>query len=73
MNTDKVIIEVERTITKVCKDIKKRNGAVGCDKLDSLSKLVNSYSRLLERAAEPEEKEKFDRDAYIDAVMQNTK
>ena len=73
MNTDKVIIEVERTIKKVCKDIKKKQGAVGCDKLDSLSKLINSYSRLLERAAEPEEKEKFDRDAYIEAVMQPTK
>ena len=71
MNTEKVIIEVERTIKKVCKDIKKRQGSVGCDKLDSLSKLINSYSRLIERANEPEEKEKFDRSAYIDALMQS--
>ena len=72
MNTDKVIVEVERTIKKVCSDIKKKKGAVGCDKLDSLSKLINSYSRLIERAAEPEEKEGFDRSAYLDALMQPT-
>ena len=49
MNTERVIADLERTIRKVCKDIKKRNGGVGGDKLDSLSKLVNSYSRLIER------------------------
>ena len=49
MNTDKIIHELEQTIRKVCKDIKKRKGSVGGDKLDSLSKLVNSYSRLIER------------------------
>jgi len=72
MNTDKVIVEVERTIKKVCRDIKKRNGSVGCDKLDSLSKLINSYSRLIERTSEPEEKEGFDRSTYIDALMQSS-
>ena len=72
MNTDKVIVEVERTIKKVCRDIKKRNGSVGCDKLDSLSKLINSYSRLIERASEPEEKEAFDRSTYVDALMQSS-
>jgi len=49
MNTDKIIVELERTIKKVCGDVKRKKGAVGCDKLDSLSKLVNSYSRLIER------------------------
>ena len=49
MSTERVIADLEKTIRKVCKDIKKRNGSVGGDKLDSLSKLVNSYSRLIER------------------------
>ena len=49
MSTEKIILEVERTIRKVCSDIKKRKNGAGADKLDSLAKLVNSYSRLLER------------------------
>ena len=49
MSTEKIIAELERTIKKVCSDIKRKKGSVGSDKLDSLSKLINSYSRLLER------------------------
>ena len=69
MSTKKVIIDLERTIRKVCKDIKKRNGSVGGDKLDSLSKLVNSYSRLIERTSELKDEEQSYRDEYMDAVM----
>ena len=56
MSTERIIIEVERTIKKVCGDVKRKKGAVGCDKLDSLSKLVNSYSRLLERQQESKDR-----------------
>ena len=52
MRTEQIINELERTIKKVCSDVKRKKGAVGCDKLDSLSKLVNSYSRLIERNQE---------------------
>ena len=49
MSAEQVLANLERTIKKVCLDIKKKKGVVGSDKLDSLSKLTNSYSRLLER------------------------
>ena len=52
MKTEKVIAAVESTIMRVTRDIKKKQGTSGVDKLDSLSKLVNSYSRLLERNQE---------------------
>ena len=48
MSAEIVLKDVERTIKKVCADIKKKSGNVGCDKLDSLSKLVNSYRHLYE-------------------------
>ena len=48
MSAEKIIRELELTIKRVSKDIKKKQGAVGSDKIDSLSKLVNSYSRLIE-------------------------
>ena len=49
MSSKQVLTNLEQTIKRVCIDIKKKKGAVGSDKLDSLSKLTNSYSRLLER------------------------
>jgi hypothetical protein len=49
MSTKKVIRNIEAAINRVCEDIKHRQGGSGADKLDSLSKLVNSYSRLIER------------------------
>lgn len=49
MNSEAIINELEKTIKKVCEDVRKKKGAVGGDKLDSLSKVVNAYSRLLER------------------------
>ena len=49
MSTRKVIRNIEAAINRVCEDIKNRQGGSGADKLDSLSKLVNSYSRLIER------------------------
>ncbi len=49
MVTKKVIKNLEAAINRVCTDIKEKPGGVGSDKLDSLSKLVNSYSRLIER------------------------
>ena len=49
MSKKKVVNELEGAILRVCKDIKSKQGASGSDKIDSLSKLINSYSRLLER------------------------
>jgi hypothetical protein len=50
MTTKTVLRNVEATINRICTDIKEKKGGSGADKLDSLSKLVNSYSRLLERS-----------------------
>ncbi len=49
MGTQEVLSNIEIAINRVCKDITGKKGMTGGDKLDSLSKLVNSYSRLLER------------------------
>ncbi|HQO64404.1 MAG TPA: hypothetical protein PK528_12405 [Syntrophorhabdus sp.] len=49
MGTQEVLSNIETAINRICKDIIKKKGSTGGDKLDSLSKLVNSYSRLLER------------------------
>ena len=49
MSASDVLNEVEGAIIRICTDIKGKRGGSGVDKLDSLSKLVNSYSRLLER------------------------
>lgn len=49
MATKKMMRNIEAAINRVCEDIKEKNGASGADKLDSLSKLINSYSRLVER------------------------
>ncbi len=43
----------------MCEDIKQKKGSSGAEKLDALSKLINSYGRLLERdkqsASDPKE------------------
>lgn len=49
MSAKKVIRNIEAAINRICEDIKQKQGGSGADKLDSLSKLVNSYSRLIER------------------------
>ena len=49
MSTKQVLKNLETTIMRVCDDIREKKAGSGVDKLDSLSKLVNSYSRLLER------------------------
>jgi len=49
MISKKVIKNLEAAINRICEDIKDKKGGSGADKLDSLSKLVNSYSRLIER------------------------
>ena len=54
MVTKKVIRNIEAAINRVCEDIKKKKAGSGADKLDSLSKLVNSYSRLIERDKQKE-------------------
>jgi hypothetical protein len=71
MSTERIIIEVERTIKKVCSDVKRKKGAVGCDKLDSLSKLVNSYSRLLERSQEFKDREENKKPCYAEILKQS--
>ncbi|PKO01666.1 MAG: hypothetical protein CVU43_11820 [Chloroflexi bacterium HGW-Chloroflexi-5] len=52
MSTRKVIKNLEAAIDRVCEDIKEKKTGSGADKLDSLAKLVNSYSRLIERKKE---------------------
>ena len=49
-----MIRNIEAAIIRVCLDIKNKQGGSGVDKLDSLSKLVNSYSRLIERDRQKE-------------------
>ena len=52
MRPEKVVNAIETTIVRVSRDIKRRDGNTGTDKLNSLSKLVNAYNRLVERAKE---------------------
>ena len=54
MSTKKIIKDLEAAINRVCEDIKQKQGGSGADKLDALSKLVNSYSRLIERNKQKE-------------------
>ena len=49
MSTKKVTKNLESAIERICYDIKEKKGGSGADKLDSLAKLVNSYSRLIEQ------------------------
>lgn len=55
MSTKKVLKKVESAIIRVCSDIEQKKGGSGIDKLDSISRLVNSYSRLLERVKKNED------------------
>ena len=59
MKPEKVISALESTIARVTRDIKKKQGNIGSDKLNSLSKLVNSYNRLLERTKDGSESEDY--------------
>ncbi len=59
MKPEKVITAVESTIVRVTRDIKGKKGNVGSDKLNSLSKLVNSYNRLIERTKNGSESEDY--------------
>ena len=54
MKPQRVALAVETTIVRVTRDIKKREGNTGSDKLNSLSKLVNAYNRLVYRTKEDE-------------------
>ncbi|MDB4442102.1 hypothetical protein N9219_01630 [bacterium] len=63
MKPEKVITAVESTIARVTRDIKKKKGNIGSDKLNALSKLINSYNRLIERnkdGSEPEDYNYYD-------------
>ena len=71
MNTEKIINELERTIKKVCSDVKRKKGAVGCDKLDSLSKLINSYSRLLERHQDFKDRKENNKSCYAEILKKS--
>ena len=62
MSTKKIIKNVEAAINRICEDIKEKKGGSGADKLDSLSKLVNSYSRLIERGKKKEHDQIMDGD-----------
>ncbi|NLE25301.1 MAG: hypothetical protein GX625_08155 [Clostridiaceae bacterium] len=54
MSTNKVIKNLEKAINRICSDIDDKKGGSGADKMNSLSKLVNSYSRLIERSKDKE-------------------
>jgi hypothetical protein len=62
MSTKKVIRNIEAAINRVCEDIKDKQAGSGADKLDSLSKLINSYSRLIERDKQKEHDPTIDGD-----------
>ena len=62
MSTKKVIRNIEAAINRICEDIKQKQGGSGADKLDSLSKLINSYSRLIERDKQQEHDPNLDGD-----------
>ena len=57
MKPERVALAVENAIVRVTRDIKKREGNTGSDKLNSLSKLVNAYNRLVYRTKEDEKSE----------------
>lgn len=66
MNTEEVIQNLEAAINRVCTDIKNKKGGSGADKLDSLSKLVNAYSRLIGAGEDKPKKEERDKSEYGD-------
>jgi len=66
MKPEKVISALESTIARVIRDIKKKKGNIGSDKLNSLSKLINSYNRLLERTRNGSDADESDN--YYDSL-----
>jgi hypothetical protein len=66
MKPEKVISAVETTILRVTRDIKKKKGNTGGDKLNSLSKLINSYNRLIERTKDGSDADESDN--YYDSL-----
>jgi len=73
MSTTKVIKNLERAINRICDDIKEKKGGSGSDKLNSLSKLVNSYSRLIERSKNNEVDPLMDGDPEYYSSLQKQK
>ncbi len=71
MSTEEVIDNLEAAINRVCNDIKIKKGGSGADKLGSLSKLVNSYSRLIEKNYRIEHNELDDDDEADGAMLAN--
>jgi hypothetical protein len=49
MDIDKIIFNLESTIVRLSKDIKKNRRKSNVERLNNLSKLVNSYTRLIDR------------------------
>ena len=72
MPEDKVAMAVGQAIIRVTRDIKKKKGVVGSDKLNSLSKLVNAYNRLLERTEAEQEPESTYYDQMVAEVQGST-
>lgn len=54
MSAEDVLKKVEKTIGYICSDVRKKKGNIGTNKIDSIAKLVNSYSRLLDKTIEEE-------------------
>lgn len=66
MSVEEVIQNLEAAINRVCTDIKNKKGGSGADKLDSLSKLVNAYSRLIGAGEDKTKKEERDMSEFGD-------
>ncbi|UCD33046.1 MAG: hypothetical protein JSW04_08610 [Desulfobacterales bacterium] len=58
MHTDRVLRQIETIILRIVKDLKKQEETTS-EKINALSKVINSYSRLLERS-KVEDKEHID-------------
>ena len=48
MAIEQVLKDLELTIRRVSRDIRRKKGAVGGDKISDLAKLANSYTRMRE-------------------------
>jgi hypothetical protein len=66
---DELLLSVKKNIVKINRFISKKNGDVGSNKIVALSKLLNSYNRILK--ASPVEAEKKT-DCYYDKVEAGT-
>jgi len=53
---EQILSSVEKNILRINRDIKKKKGIVGADKINSLAKLLNAYNRLLVNTSSEQKK-----------------